>query len=66
MSSSDGNSTTLEPGATWTYTCSKTISNKGRNHDITDNATTTGNDVVTGQAAPPETAYVTVKFRCHN
>jgi uncharacterized repeat protein (TIGR01451 family) len=67
VSSSDGNTTTLEPGATWTYTCTETISNVGRGSiSITDNATATGTDAVTGQAAPPETASVTVKIRCRD
>jgi uncharacterized repeat protein (TIGR01451 family) len=67
VSSSDGDTSTLEPGATWTYTCSKTLSNKGSGSiSVTDNATATGTDAVTGQAAPPETASVTVKFRCHS
>jgi len=67
VSSSDGNSSTLDPGATWTYTCSKTISRKGSGSiSITDNATVTGNSAVTGQPAAPETAYVTVKIRGHS
>jgi len=67
VSSSDGNTQTLDPGATWTYTCSKTVSNRGSGMmSYTDNATATGNSVVTGQAAPLETASVTVKIRCYN
>jgi hypothetical protein len=66
VSSSDGNTSTLDPGATWTYTCSKTVSNQEPNsYTITDNATATGTDVVTGQAAPTETASVTVKIKCN-
>jgi uncharacterized repeat protein (TIGR01451 family) len=67
VSSSDSSTKTLDPGATWTYTCSKTISNKGSGSiSVTDNATATGNSAVTGQAAAPETAYVTVKVRCYS
>jgi uncharacterized repeat protein (TIGR01451 family) len=67
VSSSDGSTTTLDPGATWTYTCVKTISTSGSGSiTITDNATATGTDAVTGQAAPPETASVTVKIKCGN
>jgi hypothetical protein len=66
VSSSDSNTSTFDPGATWTYTCVKTVSNQGSGMmSITDNATATGTDVLTGQAAPPETASVTVKFQCH-
>jgi hypothetical protein len=65
VSSSDGNTTTLDPGATWTYTCSKTVDIQGSGtKSITDTATATGTDAITGQAAPPETAYVTVKLTC--
>jgi uncharacterized repeat protein (TIGR01451 family) len=67
VSSSDGNTNTLDPGATWTYTCSVTVSNQGNGMmSFTDNATATGNSAVTGQAAPVETASATVKIKCNN
>ena len=55
VSSSDGNSTTLDPGASWTFTCTKTVT-----ATVTDTATATGTDTVDGLAAPPETASATV------
>jgi hypothetical protein len=65
VSSSDGNNSTLNPGATWTYTCVKTVTTSGSGYvSVTDNATATGNSAVTGQAAPPETTSVTVKIKC--
>ncbi len=65
VSSSDGNKSTLDPGATWTYTCAKAVNTSGSGYvTITDTATATGTDAATGQAAPPETAYVTVKLKC--
>jgi hypothetical protein len=63
VSSSNGDTKTLDPGATWTYTCSKKVSSQENGpSSVTDNATATGTDTVTGQAAPPETASVTVKL----
>jgi len=58
--SSDGNTTTLDPGATWTYTCTETLTNTGSTTiTVTDTAGATG--TANGTAAPAETAQTKVK-----
>jgi len=62
ITSSDGNTTTLDPGATWTFTCTETLSNTGSSTiTVTDTATATG--TANGAAAPPETAQAKVKVK---
>jgi uncharacterized repeat protein (TIGR01451 family) len=62
VSSSDGNTTTLDPGATWTYTCTATFTNTGTKVlKVVDAATATGKSVLTGAAAPVEKAKVKIK-----
>jgi hypothetical protein len=59
LQSGDTNSNgILDPGETWVLTCSKTFTTAGT---FTDNATATGTDVVTNQAAPVETASASIQ-----
>jgi hypothetical protein len=63
VKSSDGNTTILEPGATWTYTCTITAANTGtKTLKVTDVATATGTNTVTLAPAPPETAKAKLKI----
>ena len=63
VKSSDGNTTVLEPGATWTFTCTTTVTNTGKTTiTVTDKATATGTDMATGKVAPPELAQVKLKI----
>src|SRR6202034_278028 len=57
VSSTNSDTTDLDPGQTWTFTCSKVVT-----ATVTDNASATGTDTVDGLAAPPESnqAVVTV------
>ena len=55
VKSSDGVTTTLDPGATWTFTCTETLTGS-----VTDIASASGTDVADGQPAPPETASASV------
>jgi hypothetical protein len=56
--SGDSNSNSiLDPGETWTYTCSHTFNSAG---SFTDHATATGTDNVDDQAAPEENASASV------
>ena len=43
----------LDPGETWTYTCSRTFDQPG---NFTNHVTATGINTLSGAAAPPETA----------
>jgi hypothetical protein len=62
VSSSDKNTTTLDPIATWTYTCTITLTNStAKTIKFVDKATATGTSVASGKAAPIETAKATVK-----
>ena len=62
ITSSDGNTKTLDPGATWTFTCTETLSNTNSSTiTVTDVATATG--TANGTAAPPETAQAKVKVK---
>ncbi len=64
VGSSDGNSTTLDPGATWTYTCTTKVANTGaKTITLVDNATANGTSVGSGTAAPVETARAKVKVK---
>jgi hypothetical protein len=64
VSSSDGNSTTLEPKAVWIFRCKEVVTNSGSvNITVTDNATATGIDAVTLAAAPLETASASLVVR---
>jgi uncharacterized repeat protein (TIGR01451 family) len=64
VSSSNLDSTTLDPGATWIFRCKEVVTNAGTaTVTITDTATATGTDAVTGGAAPPETASASVQVR---
>lgn len=56
-SSSDGDTTLLNPGATWTYTCSTTFQGSGV---FTDSPTATGTDNVDDGPTPTEHASATV------
>jgi len=59
LQSGDTNSNgILDPGETWVLTCSKTFTTAGT---FTDNATATGTDMVTNQAAPVETASASIQ-----
>src|SRR5690242_13026329 len=59
LQSGDTNSNgILDPTETWVLTCSKTFTTAGT---FTDNATATGTDVVTNQAAPVETASASIQ-----
>ena len=61
VSSSNGDTAVLDPGATWIYTCTVTLTN---NTDMavveTDMATATGTSVVSGLPASQETASASV------
>jgi uncharacterized repeat protein (TIGR01451 family) len=60
VSSSDGNTTTLDPGATWILTCTETLTNTGKTTiTVTDSAV--GNGIANGVAAPTERASAKVK-----
>ncbi len=64
VSSSDKDTTTLDPGATWIFTCSIILTNStAKTVKFVDKATATGTSVVSGLAAPTETAQATVKVR---
>jgi hypothetical protein len=64
VSSSNSDTAVLDPGATWIYTCTFTPDNKtAKVEKFTDVATASGTSVVTGLAAPLETAKATVKVR---
>ena len=64
VKSSDGNTTVLEPKATWTYTCTITLTNTGKKTiTVTDVATAKGTDQATMKAAPVETAMASVKVK---
>ena len=64
VSSSNLDSTTLDPGATWIFRCKEVVTNAGTaTVTITDTATATGTDAVTGAPAPPETASASVQVR---
>jgi uncharacterized repeat protein (TIGR01451 family) len=52
VSSSDGNTAQLNPGATWTFACSTTITTPSPPTGDTDNSSATGIDVVSGLAVP--------------
>ena len=59
--SSNGDTTLLDPGATWTFTCSKVVT-----ATVTDNATANDTDNVDGLAAPTETASASVGDQPHH
>ena len=60
VSSSDGDTTTLDPGASWTFSCTEVPTNTGTaTVTVTDAATATG--VANGVATAPETASAKVK-----
>ena len=61
-SSSDGNDTTLDPKATWKFTCTTTLTNTGGavNKVETDNATANGMDALFKVPEPTEYASVRV------
>ncbi|HXQ43585.1 MAG TPA: Ig-like domain repeat protein, partial [Acidimicrobiales bacterium] len=62
VSSSDGTIATLDPGATWTYTCTTTLTNStSKVIKVTDSVKATG--TAGGGPAPNETAKVTVKVK---
>jgi hypothetical protein len=67
-SSSDGNDTTLDPGATWKFMCTTVLTNTGGevNKVETDNATANGMDALFKVPAPTEyaSARVTVSPGC--
>jgi len=59
VSSSDGNTTTLDPGAIWIYTCTETLINTGtKTITVSDQGTATGTNAITGAAAPLEKSNV--------
>jgi hypothetical protein len=61
VGSSDGNTTTLDPGATWTFTCTETLTNTGTTvKTVTDTASVTGTDTTDGYPGPAETAHASV------
>ena len=61
VSSSDGNTTVLNPGATWTFTCTEILTNSGTSvKSVTDTASVTGTDVTDGNPGPAETAQASV------
>jgi hypothetical protein len=62
VKSSDGNKTILDPGATWTFTCTTTLTNTGKKTiKVVDIATASGTNTLTNMPAPAETAKATVK-----
>ncbi len=64
VSSSDPSTTILDPGATWTFTCTITLTNStSKIKKFVDNATATGTSVVSGDPAPTEKAKATVKVK---
>jgi uncharacterized repeat protein (TIGR01451 family) len=64
VSSSDPSKTILDPGATWTFTCTITLTNSTTKvMKFVDKATATGTSVVSGDPAPTEKAKATVKVR---
>ncbi len=61
VSSSDGVTTVLDPGATWTFTCTETLSNSATTvKTVTDTASVTGTDTTDGNPGPAETAQASV------
>jgi uncharacterized repeat protein (TIGR01451 family) len=64
VSSSDPSKTILDPGATWTFTCTITLTNSTTKiMKFVDKATATGTSVVSGDPAPTEKAKATVKVK---
>ena len=61
VSSTNSDTTLLDPGATWTFTCTETLTNTTTSPVIvTDNASVTGTDTADGNAGPAESASATV------
>jgi len=64
VSSSDPSKTILDPGATWTFTCTITLTNSTTKiMKFVDKATATGTSVVSRDPAPTERAKATVKVK---